>query len=308
MPLNVSYKTICCGEAVSLCCTKYNLSVPMTIFAACGDDAEEKIMLTFKRASSLIKLIELAKTTEASCSNRFFLLNPHSNKLQTNVGFLVAVPVRFISHSPNQRQDEKRKVLPLDVDPVIRGTAVSSQEKLVVVSLSDGSENKYPWLWLRDNCQCDRCYNSALHSRTIDWEHFDINITPTNISTQDSILGVTWSDGHQSTFSLPWLLERGFTPKAQDVWLNEIYKLPRVPWGSADFHKVLRRFPFSHILESDAHLLEWLEWVVTYGLAIVEGAPNRRDQNRRLAERVAFIKKTHFGYPFLSVLNYCTSH
>nr|CAD7463441.1 unnamed protein product [Timema tahoe] len=256
---------------------------------------EERIMLTFKRASSLIKLIELAKTTEASCSSRFFWLNPHSNKLQTNVGYLVAVPIRCITHFPNQRQDEKHKVLPLDVGPVICGTAVSPQEKLVVVSLSDGSENKYPWLWLRDNCQCDRCYSPALHSRTIDWEHFDINITPANISTQDSILGVTWSDGHESTFSLPWLLERGFTPKAQDVWLNEIYKLPRVPWGSADFHKVLRRFSFSHILESDTHLLEWLEWVVTYGLAIVEGTPNRRDQNRRLAERVAFIKKTHYG-------------
>ncbi|CAG2060846.1 unnamed protein product [Timema podura] len=49
---------------------------------------------------------------------------------------------------------------------------------------------------------------------------------------------------------------------------------------------------------SDTHLLEWLEWVVTYGLAIVEGTPNRRDQNRRLAERVAFIKKTHFGEEF----------
>ncbi|CAG2068012.1 unnamed protein product, partial [Timema podura] len=143
---------------------------------------EERIMLTFKRASSLIKLIELAKTTEASCSSRFFLLNPHSNKLQTNVGFLVAVPIRCFAHFPNQRQDEKHKVLPLDVGPVICGTAVSPQEKLVVVSLSDGSENKYPWLWLRDNCQCDRCYSPALHSRIIDWEHFDINITPANLS------------------------------------------------------------------------------------------------------------------------------
>lgn len=34
---------------------------------------------------------------------------------------------------------------------------------------------KYPIIWLRDNCHCDKCYHASSKSRTINWETFDFD-------------------------------------------------------------------------------------------------------------------------------------
>lgn len=34
---------------------------------------------------------------------------------------------------------------------------------------------KYPLIWLRDNCQCDKCFHETSSSRTIHWETFSFD-------------------------------------------------------------------------------------------------------------------------------------
>ena len=46
---------------------------------------------------------------------------------------------------------------------------------------------------------------------------------------------------------------------------------------------------------SDEVLLNWLESIATYGIALIENTPASEDQLRRIANRTAFIKKTHYG-------------
>jgi hypothetical protein len=60
---------------------------------------------------------------------------------------------------------------------------------------------EFPFVWLRDNCmvnliienlnhsilieyiifQCEMCFHETSHSRTIDWEHFDVSIKPKSV-------------------------------------------------------------------------------------------------------------------------------
>lgn len=40
---------------------------------------------------------------------------------------------------------------------------------------------KFPLVWLRDNCQCAQCFHHESSSRIIDWTRFDVNVQPETI-------------------------------------------------------------------------------------------------------------------------------
>lgn len=35
-------------------------------------------------------------------------------------------------------------------------------------------QTKYPLIWLRDNCQCSKCFHLEATSRLIDWKNFSL--------------------------------------------------------------------------------------------------------------------------------------
>lgn len=63
---------------------------------------------------------------------------------------------------------------------------VNDAKKTIV--LVDGSDAKdvyeYPFVWLRDNCQCEECFHKTSLSRIINWEKFDISVSPKNVEVQ----------------------------------------------------------------------------------------------------------------------------
>jgi len=42
-------------------------------------------------------------------------------------------------------------------------------------------------------------------------------------------------------------------------------------------------------------LLDWLENISTYGIALIRNTPPQEDQLRKVVNRVAFIKRTTYG-------------
>jgi hypothetical protein len=46
---------------------------------------------------------------------------------------------------------------------------------------------------------------------------------------------------------------------------------------------------------SDATLLDLLESVATYGIALVDNTPPAEDQLRKIADKIGFIKRTYYG-------------
>lgn len=38
---------------------------------------------------------------------------------------------------------------------------------------SKDEQLKYPLIWLRDNCQCSKCFHAQTKSRSIDWTKFN---------------------------------------------------------------------------------------------------------------------------------------
>ena len=49
------------------------------------------------------------------------------------------------------------------------------------VTWRDDSVDKYPFVWLRDNCQCERCFHPNTKSRLVLMQYQDIDAKPTHV-------------------------------------------------------------------------------------------------------------------------------
>lgn len=56
-------------------------------------------------------------------------------------------------------------------------SAAEAGKEVLEVTFSDGSHSAFPYPWLRDNCQCHKCFDHDALCRKLtlnDWEHDDI--------------------------------------------------------------------------------------------------------------------------------------
>jgi gamma-butyrobetaine dioxygenase len=109
---------------------------------------------------------------------------------------------------------------------------------------------------------------------------------------------VTWKDEHSSSFDFEWLSKRSFNRDNREDYSNLSYQPPKKFWAKNDFVEVFAKFDFNEILNSDEVFVSWLEHMATYGIALIENTPNTKNEVRKIAERVAFIKRTHYGDEF----------
>jgi len=162
---------------------------------------------------------------------------------------------------------------------------------------------EFPFVYLRDNCQCDVCYHAQSFSRTIDWENFDASIKPREFRFDDirKVLKITWNDNeqHTSEFSYDWLEARNFSPENREHYVNTYYRPPKKLWSRNDFTNILRYFDFTKIIESDNELHDWLSCLSINGVAMISNTPQTELEARKIADRVGFIRRTHYGEEFM---------
>jgi hypothetical protein len=61
---------------------------------------------------------------------------------------------------------------------------LNMKKKLMRIALGNGQFYQFPYVWLRDNCQCSSCFHNDSNSRTIDWETFDVNVYPKSVKVK----------------------------------------------------------------------------------------------------------------------------
>lgn len=57
---------------------------------------------------------------------------------------------------------------------------ISSDKESIEITLQNRKE-KFPLVWLRDNCTCEKCYHKQSISRIINWNEFDTNIAAKSV-------------------------------------------------------------------------------------------------------------------------------
>ncbi|KAK4326521.1 hypothetical protein Pmani_002969 [Petrolisthes manimaculis] len=214
----------------------------------------------------LIKLVPLTRVTQTFGTTRTFVTTPGAG--------LVEAP-RLVSTGNHVNRRSLEEV----------------GERMVKIRFCDDTSSKYPYVWLRENCQCPSCFNSDAVARLFLTDDLDLHVRPKDIQVCDGSLEVVWNDEHTSRYTGEWLYQRAFTPQARQLQRSS-YRLSRMMWGS-EFE--VPRIDYRSAMEKDETMLELLVLLERYGVVILTEASTRLGSLIDMIERIGFVKPTHYG-------------
>ncbi|KAK9695648.1 Taurine catabolism dioxygenase TauD, TfdA family [Popillia japonica] len=179
--------------------------------------------------------------------------------------------------------------------------AVSDDNESLEVKYQKRTD-KFPLVWLRDNCTCENCFHKSSQSRIINWKEFDINIKVNSVEAKDdNNIEINWNDNHKSVYSWDWLEKRSFSEAGQEKFLKDVYMPTKKLWSKNEFFDILRSYEYKDIINEDEALYNWLKDLAVYGVSLIKNAFENEKECQKISERVAFVKKTHYGESFYVV-------
>jgi gamma-butyrobetaine dioxygenase len=160
----------------------------------------------------------------------------------------------------------------------------------LVLEQADGRGEPLHPLWLRERCRDAASIDLRTRQRLQDPSDFDPDLRLTAVSQPaPGIFQVTFSDGHQASFTAADILEEAaLAPGGHDIpaarlWDGSLAELPRARWRSEP---------------ADAELAAWLESFLTFGFIIFEGVPTEPGMVLRVGAQFGFTRETNFGALF----------
>jgi len=164
------------------------------------------------------------------------------------------------------------------------------------IDWENGTISSYPYIFLRDNCQCEKCFHPSAKQRLFDTAHnVPVDIKPGSVSQTTDAVNLTWEDGHQSSFEYNWLKERMFPDTDADVVSRNYCGLKPKTWGS-ELNGKIPNYDYDSFMKNDETLLSWLETVASTGIALLENAPESGDALSDFSKRLyCCIRGTHYG-------------
>ena len=167
----------------------------------------------------------------------------------------------------------------------------ATADGLRVVWSDDVPESRFPWFWLRDHGHDE----ATLHPITLQRQIFtaaipdDIRAAGARLAPDGRTVLVSWPDGAESEFPLPFLWQfRDPRPATMPSPISVVL------WD-ADIGAEPPRVPYAAIMADDRGLERWLEAVEIYGFCLAEGVPATPEDTARLARRISYLRATIFG-------------
>ena len=144
----------------------------------------------------------------------------------------------------------------------------------------NNEELNLPFLWLRDNCQCDDCRITETQEKQFLLHTVPIDISPENVKQLGEDLVIRWPDKHKSIIPLNKIKE---------------CSAPRYPnqkfWPKSF---IPNYFEWHGFLNKKEVALEALKDFLTYGVIILNDAPTKSNSLELLAKRLGPIHETLF--------------
>ena len=137
-----------------------------------------------------------------------------------------------------------------------------------------------PFLWLRDNCQCDECRITETEEKQFLLHTVPSDISPVSVEEIDNNIQILWPDNHQSIIPISKIIESGKPryPKHKNWGKN--FTPPKHDWNN--------------FIDSDAAALKGLNDFVKYGVIILKNAPKKSNSLEFLSKRLGPIHETLF--------------
>lgn len=171
-------------------------------------------------------------------------------------------------------------------EPVASGTLVLLERHLRITT--GAGEGRFHYVWLRDNCWCDRCRVKQTTERQLFTADIPADVRPASATRDDEgTLQVLWRDGHSSAYTSRWLAAHDYSEPARAARRHE-----PVLWDSS--LPAVPAFEHAEVVGSDEGQLAYLEAVRDHGIAIVHHTPTEPGEVERFAEAVGHVRETAF--------------
>ena len=175
----------------------------------------------------------------------------------------------------------------------------SSAKKMVSVTWQDNSSNVYPFIYLRDNCQCPECFFKDSNQRLVDVvRDVDLNVRPTNVKMSEDgcQLSITWPDSHETMLDAEFLFKKRLPSEAElrDRVCTDVTTRKVTLWGS-EFKDHMPRMKFDDILNDETVEFELLNSLYRYGLALVTDMPIQDGLVEKLGDHIGYLRTTAYG-------------
>ncbi|CAH1797490.1 unnamed protein product, partial [Owenia fusiformis] len=135
---------------------------------------------------------------------------------------------------------------------------------MLLVQSPGEDELLFPYVWLRDNCQCSKCFHPVSLARLLLLADLKLDDKPQHVELENNgeIVYLVWSDGHRSPYPVSWLKERAFTESVRQK-RSKVYRRTKKLWGS-EFKDILPKFDFEKVQKDDKELYKWMKNLEEY--------------------------------------------
>ncbi len=157
---------------------------------------------------------------------------------------------------------------------------IEIKEDSVIVLTGSKKQYELPFLWLRDNCQCDECRISETQEKQFLLHTVPVDISPKRIELKDSCLLVLWPDDHESLLPL------------SEIEQSSIDRSPKRKVWPSNF--VPQKYNWSDFLDDRDIAIEALKTFVSFGVIILDNAPKEPNSLEFLSKRLGPIHETLF--------------
>lgn len=141
----------------------------------------------------------------------------------------------------------------------------------------------FPWMWLRDHCQCSSCFTATAQRESdvfLEWDRFDWE--KLDVETDSAGFIIQWQDGHTSYFADEWLekmLIKNVAPIDNRKYWSDC--LPIVDYQS--------------VIDTDLGLRHLVENLAQFGVCKVTGAESIKAQASQLMQRISYLRQSVLG-------------
>lgn len=179
-----------------------------------------------------------------------------------------------------------------------------SESGMLHVTWSNNTVNRYPFMYLRDNCRCPECFHESSLQRSFDTVgKLDPSILPEKyeVTTDGEQIVITWPDSHVSVFNSEWLHSRRLNDREGSSSGRSTLNREGVEfWNAEKLQDKIPKSDFHELMEDDRALFEWLNSLHRVGIALVTNTPQEVGQAEKLCDRVGHSKTTHYGYVYVA--------
>lgn len=157
-----------------------------------------------------------------------------------------------------------------------------------------------PFVWLRDHCLSEKCYNAPTNQRKSNcadlFSRAKIKDKEQVTVREHSSFCIDWDDGHRSTFELADILPKALRKKAPELgeivrlWNSKLDKIPTI-----SKYEMMRSSKIDLFFSSSLELKEFSEKLVKFGVVVIEGIEGTPKATENLCKSLVPVHDTFFG-------------